>query len=281
MRSQVCGRLAALRLTLRYKMICLLCRRASHQHPCQDDEREKCEHASLAGEVRDCRRVVGHHCAGEHPQDRVECAMRDHHRPEAAGLVAQIPVKDSGNSEHREEERNYDQPVANRVVRSGEQHQRQVPHTVQKADERGCQPWIARGQLGQQVATPADLLEEGEERDDHNIDGEVDRGVRLETPGHLTKQGHCAVRRDEYGGRTEQSQRPVPKAGAVQGEFRPAGPVVSIGRDHQEHQQHPGGGGQHVENLNGIAAGWTEQCQQYRHAEGDQVEGRTLLDFGQ
>jgi hypothetical protein len=98
------------------------------------------------------------------------------------------------------------------LVCGSEQHQRQVPYAVQEADKRRCHVGVAAGQLRQHVTTPADLLEEGEERDDDKVDGEVDRGVRFELPGHHTDQSRSGVRRDQHGGRSEQGQRPVAPA---------------------------------------------------------------------
>jgi hypothetical protein len=161
--------------------------------------------------------VLEHRCAGQHPEDRVECAVRNNHWPEAAGCVPQVPVEDSSDSENSEEQRHHDQPVAGRVIRGGQQHQRQVPHAVEEADNRRRHPRIPGSQLRQHVAAPADLLEEGEERDDDNVDGEVDCGVRRESPGHPDDQGCSGIRGDEHGRRTKQGQRPVAPAGAVQG----------------------------------------------------------------
>jgi hypothetical protein len=87
---------------------------------------------------------------------------------------------------------------------------------VQEADKRRCHPRVAAGQLRQHVTAPADLLEEGEERDDDKVDGEIDRGVRFELPGRHTDQSRSGVRRNQHGDRSEQGQRPVAPAGAVQ-----------------------------------------------------------------
>src|SRR5687768_15968908 len=71
-----------------------------------------------------------------------------------------------------------------------------MPHAVQEADERRCQLWVAGRQLRQQVAAPADLLEEGKERDDHYVDREVNRGIRLKLPRHCSDYGRRPVRRE-------------------------------------------------------------------------------------
>ena len=112
--------------------------RAPDQHPGNDHDCEKGKYAGFTGEIGGERWILRHRCARQHTEDGIEGAVCNHHWPEAPGRVTQVSVEDSGGSEHCEEERHDDEPVAYRVVGGREQYQRQVPHPLQEANEGGA-----------------------------------------------------------------------------------------------------------------------------------------------
>jgi hypothetical protein len=57
--------------------------RARDQYPGNDHDREKSQYAGFAGEICGERRILSHRRTCQHPQDRVEGAVRNHHWPEA------------------------------------------------------------------------------------------------------------------------------------------------------------------------------------------------------
>jgi hypothetical protein len=131
-------------------------------------------------------------------------AVCERDRPDAAAAAAQPGVEDAGESHRHDDGRHDDRAGQGRLVDAGQQECRQVEERVREAGQQGGRRRRQHGaQPGQQVAAPADLLPERQERsDEQQLDGQAHGidGAEAGEARHLERRGDRVARRDHRGG---------------------------------------------------------------------------------